>query len=111
MPVRDSEGRIIRWFGSCSDIHEQKLAAEALRASKEELQLTDEALRRSNTDLEQFAYAASHDLQEPLRMVAIYSQLLKEEYGGRLDGQANSDLTFAADGALRMEALLKDLLA
>ncbi len=111
VPVRDSNGRIIRWFGSCTDIHKQKLAAEALRASKEELQLSNEALKRSNMDLEQFAYAASHDLQEPLRMVAIYSQLLKEEFGGNLHCQANSYLAFAADGALRMEALLRDLLA
>ncbi len=110
IPMRDSEGRIIRWFGSCSDTHEQKLAADALRASKEELQLANEALKKSNMDLEQFAYAASHDLQEPLRMVAIYSQLVKEEVGGKLDQQANSYLDFAVDGALRMEALLKDLL-
>ena len=111
IPVRDSSGRIVRWFGSCSDIHDQKIAAEVLRSSKEELQLANEALKRSNTDLEQFAYAASHDLQEPLRMVAIYSQLLKEEYGARLDDQANAYLGFAANGALRMEALLRDLLA
>ena len=111
VPVRDSNGRILRWFGSCTDIHEQKLAAEALRASKEELQLANEALKRSNMDLEQFAYAASHDLQEPLRMVAIYSQLLKEEIGDKLNSQANSYLAFASDGALRMEALLRDLLA
>jgi PAS domain S-box-containing protein len=111
VPVRDAGGRILRWFGSCTDIHEQKMADEVLRASKEELQRTNEALKRSNADLEQFAYAASHDLQEPLRMVAIYSQLLKEEFGGQLNSDANSYLTFAADGALRMEALLKDLLA
>jgi PAS domain S-box-containing protein len=111
VPIRDNAGRILRWFGSCSDIHEQKTATEVLRASKEELQLANEALRRSNQDLEQFAYAASHDLQEPLRMVAIYSQLLKEEMEHRIDGAARSYLDFAVDGALRMEVLLKDLLA
>jgi PAS domain S-box-containing protein len=111
VPVRDSNGRILRWFGSCTDIHEQKLAAEVLRTSKEELQLANEALKRSNMDLEQFAYAASHDLQEPLRMVAIYSQLLKDEMGDKLNANANSYLAFASDGALRMQALLKDLLA
>ncbi len=110
VPVRDGNGHILRWFGSCTNIHEHKLAAEALRASKEELQLANEALKRSNTDLEQFAYAASHDLQEPLRMVTIYSQLLKAEMGDKLNSEANSYLEFAADGALRMEALLKDLL-
>jgi len=111
VPVRDSNGNILRWFGSCTDIHEQKVAADAVRASKEELQRTNEALKRSNADLEQFAYAASHDLQEPLRMVAIYSQLLKQEVGGTLDGQANAYLDFAVDGAVRVEVLLKDLLS
>ena len=111
IPIRDSKGRILRWFGSCTDIHEQKLAADILRASKEELQLANDALRRSNQDLEQFAYAASHDLQEPLRMVAVYSQLLQEEYASKLQGEAVSYLKFAVDGAHRMEALLKDLLA
>jgi PAS domain S-box-containing protein len=110
VPILDSGGRILRWFGSCMDIHEQKLAAENVRASKEELQLANEALKRSNMDLEQFAYAASHDLQEPLRMVGIYSQLLKEECSDKLDGQGKQYLDFATDGAARMEALLKDLL-
>jgi PAS domain S-box-containing protein len=111
VPVRDTNGNILRWFGSCTDTHEQRLAADVLRASKEELQLANEALKRSNADLEQFAYAASHDLQEPLRMIAIYSQLLKEEVGDRLDEKAKSYLRFAVEGAFRMEALLKDLLS
>jgi PAS domain S-box-containing protein len=109
--IRDSDGNILRWFGSCTDIHEQRLAADVLRASKEELQLANEALKRSNADLEQFAYAASHDLQEPLRMISIYSELLKEELGGRLDERTSGYLRFAMEGASRMETLLKDLLA
>ncbi len=104
IPVHSADGRIVRWFGSCTDIDEQKRAAEELRANKDELQ-------RSNTDLEQFAFAASHDLQEPLRMVVIYSQLLKEEYGSVLGEQGKTYLNFAVDGALRMEQLLKGLLA
>src|SRR5581483_711021 len=103
IPVRSADGRIMRWFGSCTDIHEQKKVAEALRASTDELQ-------RSNLDLEQFAFAASHDLQEPLRMVVIYSQLLKEEYGSVLEGKGKTYLNFAVEGALRMEQLLKGLL-
>jgi PAS domain S-box-containing protein len=103
IPVRSADGRIVRWFGSCTDIDEQKKAAEALRASKDELQ-------RSNLDLEQFAFAASHDLQEPLRMVVIYSQLLREEFSSVLEETGQTYLNFAVDGALRMELLLKGLL-
>src|SRR5205807_1675895 len=79
--------------------------------SREDLQRVNRALQTSNQDLEQFAYAASHDLQEPLRMVAIYSQLLKEEYGSQMDQTAHTYLDFAVGGAKRMEALLKDLLS
>ena len=70
----------------------------------------DQALQQSNADLEQFAYAASHDLQEPLRMVSIYSQLLREEYGGVLDRQGLSYIDFAVNGAKRMSNLLTALL-
>lgn len=110
IPVRDAGDNIVRWFGSCTDIDEQKRASDALRASREELQQANEALKRSNTDLERFAYAASHDLQEPLRMGLIYSQLLKEEYEQKLDSQALLYIRFAVDSALRMEALVRDLL-
>ena len=76
-----------------------------------DLRLTNEALQRSNADLEQFAYAASHDLQEPLRMISLYTQLLQEEYAGLLDATARSYVDFAVSGAQRMERLLQDLMA
>ncbi|MFI1991826.1 ATP-binding protein [Actinoplanes sp. NPDC020271] len=81
-----------------------------LRRSNAELEQREVELRRSNADLEQFAYVASHDLQEPLRKVASFCQMLQRRYGDQLDDRAQQYITFAVDGATRMQRLINDLL-
>jgi signal transduction histidine kinase len=91
-------------------VHNAHLFSES-KETQEMLQRLNAQLQSANEDLNQFAYSASHDLQEPLRILAIYSQLLQRRYGEQLDERAREYLGFMVDGAKRMEMLLRDLLA
>jgi len=95
--VFGDDDRVVRWFGTSTDIHEQKRL--------------EEDLRRANRDLESFAFTASHDLQEPLRNVALYGQLFRKRYGSQLDSTAIEYLDLMVDGVQRMSELITDLLA
>jgi PAS domain S-box-containing protein len=95
-PLHDASENVSLWLGTSVDINEQKR--------------TEVALRRSNEDLEQFAYAASHDLQEPLRQVATFTQLLERKLQGSLDNETELFANFIIEGSIRMSRLVQDLL-
>ncbi len=108
--LRDESG-VLRGFAKVSRDITKRVEAEAAEKRRQGLELRAAELKRSSDELQQFAYVAAHDLQEPLRMVTSYTQLLARRYKGRLDADADEFVSFAVDGARRMQLLVQGLLA
>ncbi len=103
VPKINEKGEIEKWFGTCTDIENIKQTEENLQKQAKELVL-------SNAELEQFAYTASHDLQEPLRMVISFLTQLEKKYGNVIDNKGKKYIGYAVDGAKRMRQIILDLL-
>lgn len=108
--IRNKRGKVTRVVGAMTDITYRKEHEESLKELNEQLEKHAKDLERSNAELEQFAYIASHDLQEPLRMVTSFLNQLENKYNEQLDDKAQQYIYFAVDGARRMRQIILDLL-
>ena len=113
LPLRDENGKIVKWFGTCTDIHDQKVMNDILEAKvrerTEELQKANAELESSNNELLQFASVASHDLKEPLRKIHMFSNLIKDRYLVQMEG-ASDYINRIIGASARMTKLINDLL-
>ncbi|WP_290794864.1 PAS domain S-box protein [Flavihumibacter sp. UBA7668] len=108
--MRDKKGQPVRMVGAMRDITYQKVYEQELRQLNEDLKSKIRELEQANEELEQFAFIASHDLQEPLRMISSFMDQLRRKYGADLDPKAHQYIHFAVDGAKRMKKIILDLL-
>lgn len=115
IPLKDDKGNILKWFGTCTDIHDQKMMTDLLEQKVKErteaLQKSNVELETSNSELLQFASVASHDLKEPLRKIHMFSNLIKERYMKDADKSAISYMERIITASARMTKLINDLLS
>lgn len=107
LPIKDEQGNITKWFGTCTDIHDQKVQAERL---EEKVNVRTRELKEKNSELEQFAQVSSHDLQEPLRKILIYTDLIKSDPQNTMTERSNLSLEKVCEATQRMSNSLRELL-
>jgi two-component system, chemotaxis family, CheB/CheR fusion protein len=115
LPMRDDQGNIVRWFGTCTDIHDQKIAERVLEDKvherTRELRLLNEKLEASNSDLMQFASVASHDLKEPLRKIHFFTSLIKDQFPVETKGNLSVYIDRISRASSRATSLINDVLS
>lgn len=110
-PSRDHDGRILQWIGTCTDVHEGRIAADSLRQAVDRLQTSERELSDRNAELDRFAAMTAHDLQSPLRTVASYLELIARREGDRLSAAGRDWIRTTTEAAARMRDLIASLLA